>query len=321
MAPYSTRRSFLRNSLLVSAASAIGCGQEPQVVSQPELEVDSPQRGIQLSLSVRVAESFHNKKESSMTIEELIDLALKYDFRAMCMRASTAGIHTESEIIKVMADKILNSGLRVGMVTGDFSVPRNDKHGPDGLRNIKPYLDLAETFGADLIRVCMKKEEDIEWASRASDEAKERGIRLAHQSHNSSLFETVEGSLDVIKKVDRSNFGIIYEPANWMIAGEDYGPETIKRLGQSIFNVYVQNHRLNPEGEAQVGTWSHGPRRVDHIGLWEEGGVDFSAVFEGLHAVEYSGYLTIHQSFQGVMPVSEAVSRSSKFLASMTNLV
>ena len=113
----------------------------------------------------------------------------------------------------------------------------------------------------------------------------------------------------------------ITELCQKMIAGEDYGPETIKRLRQSIFNVYVQNHRLNPEGEAQVGTWSHGPRRVDHIGLWEEGGVDFSAVFEGLHAIEYSGYLTIHQSFQGVMPVSEAVSRSSKFLASMTNLV
>ena len=113
MAPYSTRRSFLRNSLFISAASAIGCGQDPQVGNQPELKVLSSQGGMQLSLSVRVAESFHNKKESSMTIEELIDLALKHDFRALCMRASTAGIHTESEVLRAMADKILDSGLRV----------------------------------------------------------------------------------------------------------------------------------------------------------------------------------------------------------------
>ena len=48
------------------------------------------------------------------------------------------------------------------MVTGDLAVPRNNEHGPDGLRNITPYLDLCEAFGADLIRICMKKDEDIE---------------------------------------------------------------------------------------------------------------------------------------------------------------
>ena len=81
------------------------------------------------------------------------------------------------------------------MVTGDFFVPRNDDLGPDGLRNITPYLDLAVSFGADLIRICMKKEEDIPRVQRASDSAAERGIRLAHQPHCASLFETVEGSL------------------------------------------------------------------------------------------------------------------------------
>ena len=197
------------------------------------------------------------------------------------------------------------------MVTGDFAVPRNDELGPSGLRNIAPYLDLAETFGADLIRICMKKEEDIAWAQRASDTAAERGIRLAHQSHCSSLFETVEGSLRVLETVDRPNFGIIYEPANWMIAGEDYGRETIKRLGPHLFNVYVQNHRLNPQGEGVVQTWNRGPVRLDHIGLWESGGIDFDEVFQGLADVQYRGYVTIHQAFAGIMSVSEAARRSA----------
>jgi sugar phosphate isomerase/epimerase len=62
------------------------------------------------------------------------------------------------------------------------------------------------------------------------DETRERGIRLAHQSHCASLFETVAGSLRVLQRVDRPNFGIIYEPANWLIAGEDYA---VKRSANS----------------------------------------------------------------------------------------
>ena len=195
------------------------------------------------------------------------------------------------------AEKIGRNGLAVSMVTGDFAVPRNDEHGPDGLRNITPYLDLAETLGADLIRICMKKDEDIEWAQKASDEAAERNIRLAHQAHCASLFETVAGSERVLRAVGRTNFGIIYEPANWMAAGQNYGPETIKRLAAYIFNVYVQNHRLNPDGQATLTTWAKGRVPVDHIGIWDTGGVDFDSVFEGLYAIGYHGYVTVHQAF------------------------
>src|SRR5262249_11202162 len=155
----------------------------------------------------------------------------------------------------------------------------------DGLRHITPYLDLAEAFGADLIRVCMKTEEDIAWARKAADEAKERNIRLAHQAHCASLFETVAGSLRVLKAVGRPNFGLIYEPANWMIAREDYGRASIQKLRPYLFNVYVQNHRLTPNGAATVATWKRGAVRLDHIGLWEKGGVDFAGVFKALHEI------------------------------------
>jgi sugar phosphate isomerase/epimerase len=173
---------------------------------------------MRLSLSVRVAEKFDNKEESSLTIDQLIELARTNGYAALCMRASQAGIHTAAETVREMSGKIHGAGLAVSMVTGDFAVPRNDDHGPDGLRKITPYLDLAEAFQSNLIRVCMKKDEDIEWAQKAADEAKERGIRLAHQAHDASMFETVVGSLEVLKKVGRENFGLIYEPANWMIA-------------------------------------------------------------------------------------------------------
>ncbi len=273
---------------------------------------------MKMSLSVRVAEAFDNKEKSTKTIEELIALAKSNGYEALCMRASQAGTHTPAERVSEIAGKIKAAGLAVSMITGDFAVPSNNSQGPQCLRKIGPYLDLADKFGASLIRVCMKKDEDIMWAQRASDEAKERKIRLAHQSHCASLFETVDGAERVLKAVGRPNFGLIYEPANWLISGQPYGKATVMRLKPYIFNFYIQNHRLNPAGKASVETWVKGKVPLDHIGVWEKGGVDAEDVFAGLRAIGYHGYITVHQAFGDVMPVEEAVRRSYQYLKPLT---
>lgn len=291
-----TRRSFLASATATFAFA--GCS-EPPASEQPAMSkpVASSARStpMKLSLSVRVAESFSDKRKSTMSIDELIAIAKKFGYEALCLRASQAGTHSPPERIAEIRQKIDAAGLRVSMVTGDFAVPGNGDDGPMLLRNITPHLDLAEALGANLIRVCIKKDEDIAFARKSSDEARERGIRLAHQSHCASLFETVAGSLRVLQQVDRPNFGIIYEPANWLIAGEDYGRETIGKLKPYLFNVYIQNHRLTPDGTAKVETWKKGPVPLDHIGVWESGGVNVDKMFAGLHEVGYQGYVTVHQ--------------------------
>ena len=318
-----TRREFFAASAGLAAVGT-GCsssgGPDAETSGGAEAPAATETAGprMKLSLSARVAESFSNKKVASINMDELIALGKKVGYDALCMRASQVGTHSEPELITEYSKKIKDAGLVVSMVTGDFFIPQNDEHGPDCLRNITPYLDLAESFGAPLIRVCMKKDEDIEWAAKASDEAKERGIRVAHQSHNKSLFETVEGSLRVLKAVGRENFGIIYEPANWFVAGEQYGKHGIEAVQDYIFNVYVQNHRLNPDSKDTLGTWGKGKVPIDHIGIWEEGGVDFDDVFGTLHAIGYHGYVTVHQAFAGLMSVEDAVVQSYDYLKKQT---
>ena len=314
-----TRRSFLSAAATLSAA---GCSGPPAPDEAPgkiaEIAPASEPASMQLSLSVRVAEAFSDKRKSTMSIDELIALAQKHGYQALCMRASQVGIESPPERVAEVRQKIDAAGLRASMVTGDFAIPSNNDDGPLCLRDITPHLALAEALGADLIRVCMKKQEDIAFARQACDEARERGIRLAHQSHCASLFETVSGSLKVLDEVGRPNFGLIYEPANWMIAGEDYGPEAIRRLKPYLFNVYIQNHRLTPDGTTKVETWKKGPVALDHIGVWQPGGVDVDSVFEGLYAAGYQGYVTVHQAFGDVMPVEEAVRKSQEYLRPLT---
>lgn len=263
-----------------------------------------------LSLSVRIVEA-PCKTNLNLPFEELAMLAAESGYSAVCMRASAGGVLTPAAELQKMKAVVDQLGLTVSMVTADSDVPLNNENGPNSLRDIRPSLDVAETLGCDLIRICMKKPEDIPFARQAADLAADRGIRLAHQCHTTSLFEQVDGILGVLGEIDRPNFGIIYEPANLMLCGETYGAETLKRLQPHIVNAYVQNHRLDPNGADCLPTFCRGDVRFDHLVVWDEGGVDMEAMFDGLKQIDYSGFFTIHQA-QGIQTVEEAKSFATR---------
>ncbi|MDB4864446.1 sugar phosphate isomerase/epimerase [Pirellulaceae bacterium] len=272
-----------------------------------------------LSVSVRIVEATC-KTKLNVPAEEFIEIVKQGGASAICMRASGAGVEASPEQLQTLASKIASANLPVTMVTADYDVPLNNAEGPNSLRNIRPSLDVAEAFDCDLIRVCMKNETDIAFARQAAELAAERGIRLAHQCHTSSLFEEVDQILDVLKEIDRDNFGIIYEPANLLLNGQDYGVETLQRLAPHIMNVYVQNHRLDPKGPEVLDTYCRGPVRFHHLYLWETGGVDFTQVFQGLRDIEYVGSFTIHQA-QGIETLeaaTEYVKKCRRFFRNQT---
>ncbi len=274
--------------------------------------------GMKLSITVRIAEAPGSNQKTTMGFEEVVGIAKTTGYDAVDMRASQGGVQTSKEKLREMRKVLDKQQIKVSCVTGDFDVPSNNDKAPDGLRNFRPYLDVAEILGADLIRIGMKKEEDIAPTQRACDQARERKIRLGHESHQGTLFETVAGSLDILKRVNRPNFGLIYEAGNWMVAGQDYGPETIKKFSPWIMNVFVQNYRIGPNGKSTVGTWSKGPVKVDLIGSWEQGGVDYPTVFRALHGIGYSGYVTAFAAFSSFATPQEAAAKSYQHLKPLT---
>lgn len=270
-----------------------------------------------LSLSVRVAESFTNKRISTVPLADIATTANEAGYRALCMRASVVGMaDAPSRQTEVLAT-VKRTGLSVSMVTPDFAVPENSPEGPGVLRNIEPALDLCERLECDLIRVCLKEQSDIEAARLASDKAHERGIRLAHQCHTQSLFETIEGCLDVCSRVDRPNFGLIYEPANLALCGEPYGSEAIERLAEVIFNVYLQNHTPDPQGTLMMDTWSQGRIPTTLHRFTDPGGIDMPAVILGLEGIDYTGSVTLHHTQLDVVSPLEAAADSAGFLLNL----
>ena len=270
---------------------------------------------MKLSLSTRIGEKFSNKREASLSLDELAGIAVRRGYSAICMRASQIGIHTPAADIAAKARLLRDSGLAVSMVTGDFAVPENTDEGPAALRDITPTLDLAAALDCDIIRVALRKEEDIVWAQRAADIARERGIRLAHQCHTRSLFETVDEMLGVLRRIDRRNFGLTYEPANLEACGGDYGAATIRRLAPHIINVYLQNQRLDPAGDSVLTTWCRGKVPFEQIPLWDPRGIDFPLIMAALDEIDYHGYVTVHQA--GLNTPQVDAGESARYLRSI----
>ena len=257
-----------------------------------------------LSLSVRIVEA-PCKTRLHIPFEQVVELAAETGYAAVCLRASAGGVETPRSELQNMGQIVLDHGLTVSMVTADSDVPLNNADGPNSLRDIGPSLDVAEALGCRLIRICMKKREDIPWAREAAGRAAERGIRLAHQCHTTSLFEQVDGILEVLAEIHCPNFGIIYEPANLMLCGETYGAETLRRLQPYVMNAYVQNHRLSLKGKDTLPTFCRGDVSFDHLMIWDQGGVNMSEVFTGLSHIDYGGFFTIHQA-QGIQTRDDA---------------
>src|ERR1700721_912356 len=124
------------------------------------------------------------------------------------MRASAGGGGPPREELARMHDQVERAGLVVSMVTADSDVPLNNEHGPDSLRNIGPSLDVAEAAG----------------------------VRVAHQCHTTTLFEEVEPSIALLERINRRNFGLIYEPINLLVCGQSYGLATLRKFGPYLMN-------------------------------------------------------------------------------------
>lgn len=274
---------------------------------------------MQLSLSVRIAEEFLSKEKARHRLDELAQIARDAGYDALCMRASQVGVQSTADEQQQAAATIRGAGLSVAMVTGDFDTVYNNDAGPNGLRKIGPFLDLASTLGAPLIRVALKTEDDITAAQQAADEAAARDIKLVHQCHTQSLFETLEGIESSLEKIDRPNFGLIYEPANLELCGQSYGPQSIARLAPWIFNVYLQNHVLKPDGNVTLHTWCRGDVSFDLIPIHQPGGIDFPRVFSGLAAIGYKGPVTAHQSGLPHEPTEVTAAATAKYLRALAD--
>ena len=266
---------------------------------------------MKLSLATRIAESSSRKDVAEVPIEVLAPLARAAGFSGMSMRASVVSVDSPLKRVGEVRAVLDREGLAVSMLMGDIPLAANSADAPLALRRITPYLDLAERLGGTLVRVMMHDEEDIPHAQRAADEAAERGMILAHQTHWGTLCETVEGALETVRRVGRGNFGITFEPANLLACGEPYGADAIQRLAPHLVNVYFQNVCLDPNGSHVFKSRSRGPVALRYVALNDPKGLSAAEMIEALRRAGYDGWVSVHQPLREGQSVEDAVSEAA----------
>jgi sugar phosphate isomerase/epimerase len=274
---------------------------------------------MKLSLSTRVAEAPKRKDLALLDLPQIAKIARDNGYTALSMRASQVGIQSSDEQRRAARAVIDEVGLHVSMVTGDYDIPANTERLVVPLREIDRHLDLAQALGADLVRVAVKADTQIPHLQRACDAAAQRGMRLAHQCHVATLFETVDRSLEVVREVGRENFGITYEPSNLLVCGQDYGIATLRRLAPHLFNVYLQNLAPRVGAPNVIETWVHGPIEYDLVPFGDPRGIDLRRVFDGLQAVGYAGYVTVHQNVANGSGIADGARACAQYLRTLAS--
>ena len=240
---------------------------------------------MKLSLSVRIAELQDRKDHAFMPMEELAPLARSVGFEGLSMRASAVSVDSPPERVAEVRRLLDETGLAVSMVTGDVALAANRGDVARILRDPLPYVKLAQALGCDLLRVMVHDDDEVELLKAACDIVAEHGIRLAHQTHWYTLFETVDGTLDIVNRVDRPNFGVTFEPANLMLCGSEYGRRAIERLAPYLVNAYFQNMKL-VEGGPVVWRPTNGPAvAADYVPVGDHTAIDVREMIQALKDV------------------------------------
>jgi len=77
---------------------------------------------MQLSLSVRIAEGFMSKEIPILPLDDVVAIAARAGYSAVCMRASQVGIQSTTKTVKEAVEMVRQMGLKFSMVTGDFEL-------------------------------------------------------------------------------------------------------------------------------------------------------------------------------------------------------
>ena len=73
-----------------------------------------------------------------------------------------------------------------------------------------------------------------------ADIAKEHGIKIGFEYHNHSLTENAESAINLIKKIDRENVGLYWQP-NHNLSAEENVVERDAVLPYCVGNLHIQN--------------------------------------------------------------------------------
>lgn len=205
--------------------------------------------------------------------------------------------------IGVMArDNGLDICLIYTTLGGNVLVGRPQRE--QGLDHLERFLEIGDRASCKMLKVTAGRLKDnayrddearvvADWLAEACDRAAKHGSRIVTEIHFRQYCETVDMACRMIALVDRPNFGVIHDAGNLHITGDNYGENSVKRLGERIFHVHIKDMVAAAADDQAAHDYPAGRFKR---ALLNEGDVDHRSLFRALEQARFGGYLSCEAS-------------------------
>ena len=240
---------------------------------------------MKIALSGRL---FERDYKENIPLKEFIKIASDIGYKGIELRRTQVSLDTSSAKVKEYISMIKDSGLEVVcMETRGYPVLDDEDI-------FIQFLELAKKFDCQIIKIVEGQGIRSEKIRRCAETACKYGIKIGLNNHigtedNPYPTETIERTVDFLKEVDHSNFGILYDSCHLFISGSDY-IGGINKIKDKIFYVLVQYIVETKREDAEIrfrGRYF----RSGIIG--EPDGPDFNKIFKVLKQIGYAGYIGV----------------------------
>ena len=112
------------------------------------------------------------------------------------------------------------------------------------------------------------------------------------------MSETVDGSIEYIRRVNQRDFSLTSETTNWVWGHQDIRPETVRRIAPFLCYVCLNNTKAWEGGKKRrrmcwdIGSSPYNDARLDDPGTT----IDFEEILGAFEEIGYDGTVAVHQS-------------------------
>lgn len=227
------------------------------------------------------------------------------------------------------AMKARNLAMPMFCASPDFTQPHADDRRKE-VERIKGLIDLVAFFEAPPPRTCrvlsgqrrpdVSEDDGVEMTVECIEAllpyAAERGVILAMENHYKDNYWTYPEFAQtgpvfrrIVERIDSPWFGVNYDPANAILAGED-PIEVLEPVKDRVVSMHASDRGLLPgytieDLRAQEDTAGYASIvQFSEIGT---GMIDFEAIFRILASVEFRGWVSIEDGLNGLEELQRSV--------------
>lgn len=240
-------------------------------------------------------------------LEETVRLAARMGFAGVEFLGREPHLPADTPLARVAELAALLGDLAlvpVGLATYTGGYSQLDDAGCRAqVDELKRFLEIAHVLGCRMVRHApggpspqeaepRHWQRAAEWLQRACDEARGAGVTLVSEIHFGGLEESADSCRRLLDLVRRPNYGVVHDAGNMYIAGADYGPESVRVLGEGLRHVHVKDEEALRTGATEPEAFTVGGRAYRHR-LLGEGAVDHCPLLAALKAGGYAGFLSV----------------------------